>query len=35
MFEQLFKLAIGDGQSLDGGSAKELLTQKRLPESDP
>ncbi|MCJ1464066.1 actin organization and endocytosis protein [Pseudocyphellaria aurata] len=33
-FEQLFKSAVGDGQSLDGGKVKDLLIRSKLPGSD-
>lgn len=33
-FEQLFKSAVGDGQSLDGETAKGLLLRSNLPGTD-
>ena len=30
-FEQLFKSAVGNGQALDGGKAKDLLLRSKLP----
>ncbi|KAL9101363.1 MAG: hypothetical protein Q9163_003365 [Psora crenata] len=33
-FEQLFKSAVGEGQSLDGETCKELLLRSKLPGSD-
>ncbi|EEP82927.1 conserved hypothetical protein [Uncinocarpus reesii 1704] len=33
-FEQLFKSAVGDGQSMDGDTARDLLLRSKLPGSD-